>query len=645
MSSEIKDPMWLSQLHDDRTPFHPKPQMRRGEWQTLNGQWDFCKGRGATYNSPAEVVWDCSIRVPFSPETEASGVADQGFYATVWYRRTWEQAPVPPGKRILVQFAAVDWQAVVWVNGRRVCSHQGGFTPFCADITHALVEGPVQEIVVRAEDDSLDLEKPRGKQDWKLEPHSIWYPRTTGIWQDVWLETVGETRLGSLQWSSSLKHWDIGLDARLIECGSGEDEVTSQTNNSHKPALKLNVKLSVAGELIAEDRYAVVAGEVHRRIALSDPGIDDSRNTLLWSPNSPTLIDAVVELFSATGELLDRVESYTAIRSVTTEGDRFLLNGRPLPLRLVLDQGYWKETGLTPPGDDALRRDIELVRRLGFNGVRKHQKIETERFLYLADRAGLLVWEEMPSAYRYTTRSINRLTREWLEVLERDRSHPCIITWVPFNESWGVPDLPDSSAQRHYVQALYHLTKAIDPSRPVIGNDGWESVATDLVGIHDYDDQPARIRQRYGLNDIETKLWKHERPGGRVLTLGGRDVNTNQPIMLTEFGGIAYGGDRQETWGYSRSGSAEDFLDRYSKLLEAVRSLPALAGFCYTQLTDTYQEVNGLLYIDRTPKAPLELLSQATSGVASIIEHHPPEANWDDADPVQAPHFRAGVKP
>ena len=408
--------------------------------------------------------------------------------------------------------------------------------------------------------------------------------------------------------------------------------------------LKLNVRLTVGDQVIAEDRYAVVAGEVHRRIALSDPGIDDSRNTLLWSPGSPTLIEAEIELRSGGGELLDRVESYTALRSISTQGDKIILNGRPLPLRLVLDQGYWPETGLTPPDDNALRQDIELVRRLGFNGVRKHQKIESERFLHLADRAGLLVWEEMPSAYRYTIKSIDRLSREWLEVLERDRSHPCIIAWVPFNESWGVPDLPESPAQRHYVQGLFHLTKAIDPSRPVIGNDGWESVATDIIGIHDYDDKPERIAVRYGLSDIETKLWKHERPGGRVLTLGGKDVSTDQPIMLTEFGGIAFGGNRQSTWGYSRSQTPEDFLERYQKLLEAVRSLPALAGFCYTQLTDTYQEVNGLLYMDRTPKAPLELLGQATSGLRPELLEHPIETGWREDAPL-GPQVRAAVNP
>ena len=595
-------------------PFHPRPQMRREAWQSLNGQWDFSNGRSHNATTPAAVPWDARIEVPFSPETEASGIHDTGFYTSVWYRRTWEQSPLQTGQRMLVHFEAVDWRSTVWVNGKRVCAHEGGYTPFGADITEALVEGPVQEIVVRAEDDPADLAKPRGKQDWKLEPHSIWYPRTTGIWQEVWLETVNAKRIQALHWTSSLDRWEIGMEAIILGDGEMEAEPANLASQVSKEAMQLSVRLTVGDQLIADDSYAVIAGEVHRRIALSDPGIDDFRNTLLWSPSSPTLIEAELSLRTSAGELLDRMYSYTALRSLATQGDRFVLNGRPLNLRLVLDQGYWLRTGITAPNDEALRTDVNLVKRMGFNGVRKHQKIESARFLYWADRLGLLVWEEMPSAYRYTTQSIHRLTREWLEVLERDRSHPCIVAWVPFNESWGVPDLPDVTAQRSYVQALYYLTKAVDPSRPVIGNDGWESVATDIVGIHDYDEQPKRLGARYGIDDIESKLLRRERPGGRILTLGGENVPCRQPIMLTEFGGIALGGGKDTSWGYSRSASAEQFLDRYTALLETVRNLPALAGFCYTQLTDTYQEVNGLLYADRTPKAPLEAIAQATSG-------------------------------
>jgi beta-galactosidase/beta-glucuronidase len=585
--------------------------MQRVKWVSLNGQWQFSNGRDALYSRPDQVKWETTIEVPFSPETEASGVADTGFYSSVWYRRTWSQVPLGAQERLILRFEAVDWAATVWVNGARVTTHEGGYTPFSADITGFLKVDGEQEVVVRADDDPQDLAHARGKQDWLLEPHSIWYPRTTGIWQTVWLEVVPNTYIRSLHWTCSLERWEIGLEAYVDDAHGAEP----------RPNLELRVQLRNGDQLLAIDTYRVIAGEVHRRIALSDPGVDDFRNNLLWSPWSPKLIDAVIELRTETGFVLDRVRSYTALRQVAAQGDRFILNGRPLNLRLVLDQGYWPQSGLTAPDEAALLRDILLVKRMGFNGVRKHQKIESARYLYWADRLGLLVWEEMPSAYRYTAKSIRRLTKEWLDVLHRDRSHPCIVAWVPFNESWGVPDLPESPAQRHYVQALYHLTKTMDPSRPVIGNDGWESVATDLIGIHDYDENPERIGKRYGVNDLEAQLFKNERPGGRILRLGreGGDACT-QPIILSEFGGIAFGNKQDHIWGYSQTETSEELLERYRALMQVVRNLPALAGFCYTQFTDTYQEANGLLYADRTPKFPFDEIAKATSGSSSSFD-------------------------
>src|SRR5205085_2918471 len=253
--------------------------------------------------------------------------------------------------RLLLHFGAVDYSARVWVNGRIAAEHEGGYTPFYADITDSLnAEGP-QTIVVRAEDDPADLSKPRGKQDWQLHPHSIWYPRTTGIWQSVWLEPVHATHIGAVRWTPSLERWELGFEAWLE--GERRDD------------LHLSVELYAGGKLVADDRYAVIAGEVHRRMALSDPGIDDYRNELLWSPSSPTLIRAKLSLWSGQGELVDEAESYTALRSIGVQGDKFVLNNRPYQLRMVLDQGYWPETGLTAPDDEAFRRDIQMAKAMG----------------------------------------------------------------------------------------------------------------------------------------------------------------------------------------------------------------------------------------------------------------------------------------
>lgn len=594
--------MQLTQLSsdalDDCGRGYPRPQLRRETWYSLNGEWEFAIDDAGGWRAPAEVAWSDRIRIPFSPETPASGIGNTGLYRACWYRRRFE-APLPSGgQRLFLRFCAVDYSASVWVNGAWVGGHRGGYTPFGFDITGLIDPSGSCEVVVRAEDDPHDLAKPRGKQDWQLEPHSIWYPRTTGIWQTVWLEMLPATAIGRLSFTPHLARWEIGVGTWM----TGED----------RKRLRLSVTLTSRGTQLASDSYTVVSGEVHRRIALSDPGVDDSRNELLWSPDSPHLIDAQVELWGERGELLDRAQSYTALRSAAVQGDRFVLNNRPYTLRMVLDQGYWPDTGLTAPDDHALRRDVELAKAMGFNGVRKHQKIEEPRYLYWADRLGLAVWEEMPSAYRFTPDSVERLTGEWMEVISRDYSHPCIVSWVPVNESWGVPNLPDIPSERHYVQALYHLTRTIDYTRPVIGNDGWESVATDIIGIHDYDDRPERMAKRYHAEEVLPRLFKRERPGGRLLVLDGQQKHADLPLMLTEFGGIAYSRERG-TWGYSRCSTPEEFAQSYRALLAVVRELQVFSGFCYTQFADTYQEANGLLFADRTPKIPLAEIASATA--------------------------------
>lgn len=587
---------------------HPRPQLQRDGWEFVDGDWDFALDPDAVWSLPEEVHWDRTITVPFAPETVRSGIGFDGFLRACWYRRSFSASPLREGERLFLNFGAVDYAASVWIDGVRAGSHEGGYTPFSFDITD-LLRGEVHTVVVCAEDNPSDLAKPRGKQDWQLEPHSIWYPRTTGIWQSVWLERRPPTWIDAIRWSSSLSDWDVACEIRLG--GKPQDD------------LRVEVLITVASDgeprLLAHDTYAVIANQVHRRIMLSDPGIDDFRNELLWSPSSPTLMDVSLRLFDRDGIVVDEVLSYTALRSVGVEGDRFILNGRPLPLRLVLDQGYWPESGLTPPDPDALRRDVILTKSMGFNGARKHQKVEDPRYLYWADRLGLLVWEEMPSAYRFTTASIERMVREWTEVVLRDVSHPCIVTWVPFNESWGVPDLPNLPAQRDYVRGVYHLTKALDPSRPVVGNDGWESAATDIIGIHDYEESPETIAQRYRIESDILSILGRARPAGRSLTLPGHE-HSGQPIVLSEFGGIGYSppGQRSGTWGYSRAESPSDLAAQYAELLAAVHGLQLLAGFCYTQFADTYQEVNGLLFADRTPKVPIDRIAVATAGAAEL---------------------------
>ena len=578
---------------------YPRKLLQRENWTSLNGEWQFSFDDQLEYSDPKEVKsWSLKIKVPFAPESKASGIGDTGFHPRCWYQREFQVQK--SDNRVLLHFGAVDYQAKVWLNGFFIGRHEGGHTPFSFDITESLDASGTQVLTVCADDDPHDLSKPRGKQDWQLEPHSIWYPRTTGIWQTVWFEEVSITHIRRIRCSPLLERWEIGCEIFISgPCPKG---------------LKLVARLHHEDKILADDRYEVISQEVHRRIALSDPGIDDFRNELLWSPEKPTLIGIELELW-LDGRCLDRVQSYTALRSVSVNRGRFLLNGRPYQQRLILDQGYWPDTLMTPPSSEALRKDIELVKAAGFNGVRKHQKIEDPEFLYWADVLGLMVWGEMPSAYRFTHTSVERLMKEWMEVIDRDMNHPCVVVWVPFNESWGVPDLADKVAHQNCVQAMYHLTKTLDPTRPCIGNDGWESTATDILGIHDYDDQPERLRKKYpvdrSLSDIITRAW----PGGRVLTVDGYS-HADHPVMLTEFGGIAFVecDNSDAAWGYSLCDSAEDFSRRYEMLLAAVHRIELFCGFCYTQFTDTFQEANGLFRADRTPKFSLNAMARATRG-------------------------------
>jgi beta-galactosidase/beta-glucuronidase len=585
---------------------YPRPQLRRAGWTSLDGEWEFALDPEARWTSPGRVAWSATIRVPFAPETPASGIGNTSFYRACWYRRTFDAPALQSGERLLLHFGAVDYEATVWINGMLVAHHAGGYTPFTADVTEYLAESGPQSVIVRAFDDPDDLTQPRGKQDWLLEPHAIWYPRTTGIWQTVWLERVPAAWLATLNWTSSIDRWEIALAARVA--GDPRDD------------RRLRVRLSIGEQVLSEDTYQVAEhGEVERRIALRDPGIDDARRAFLWSPTAPRLIQAEATLVDARGEVVDAVRSYTALRSVRVDADRLLLNERPVTLRFALDQGYWPTSGLTAPDDASLRRDVLLARAMGFNGVRKHQKLEDPRYLYWADALGLLVWAEMPSVYRFTEQAAGRVTREWTEAITRDAGHPSIVAWVAFNESWGVPDLPTSAAQRHLVDALYHLTSALDGSRPVIGNDGWEHASTDLLTIHDYASDPQTLARRYGDYAMLPDTLARERPAGRVIVLPDHPYR-GQPVLLTEFGGIGYAADSANTWGYTRVTSPQELATAYAHLLATVRDLEPLSGFCYTQFTDTYQEVNGLLYMDRTPKFPLEEIARATRGAVGERE-------------------------
>lgn len=577
---------------------HPRPRLRRPGWRSLDGWWDFRVGDEGGLDRPAS--YPARIRVPFAPESPASGIADPAYHRVLWYRRRLDVSLDDPDRRLVLHLSGIDGRVDVWTDRGRVARLERALAPVEIDLGGASGGSPASLVELRIERDPLDMGAPRGKQDWQPLPHAIWYPRSSGVTRSVWVEAVPRERVLAIDATADLAAFALDLRVRL-------DGVPHGTRVAD--GWRLAVRLAVGDRPLADERWTVTGPEVRRRVQLPDPGIDDARDELLWRPERPTLIDVTATLERA-GEALDAVSSYVALRTVGVDGDAFLLNGRPYRLRLVLDQGYWPEGHRTAPDVEALRRDVELTKALGFNGVRKHQTLEDPRYLAWADRLGLLVWGELPSAYAFGPTTVTQLASTWTAMIESMGGHPCVVAWVAFNESWGVPDLPDRADQRHAVRALYHLARALDPSRPVVGNDGWENVVGDLRTVHDYAADPAVLTARYGTREALAETLERFRPGGRRIVLA--DESVTGPVLLTEFGGV-----RAESgghgWGYAQVDGSDALLTRYRELLAAVNR-SALAGFCYTQLTDTFQEQNGLLTMDRRPKADLAALARATRG-------------------------------
>jgi hypothetical protein len=599
---------------------HPRPQLVRDHWIDLNGAWEFAyddadRGTEEAWYRPGVHVFDRGITVPFPPESRASGIGEPGFHPILWYRRV---LPVPTelgGDRLLLHFGAVDYGAAVWVNGQLAGCHEGGHTPFHFDITTAARSGTELVVVVRAEDLPEDVSQPRGKQAWTLEPGKIWYGRTSGIWQTVWAEIVPEYHVSGLGWSPDLERARVGMDLRLSRPPLG--------------LLRAVVRILLAGQLVAEQSSRLFERDSHLDIALPAAENRQGLDELLWSPSSPTLLDVEIELLADDGKTIDLVRSYFGFRSIEVADGRFILNSGPIYLRLALEQGFWPQSHLAAPSSEALRREVEVVKELGFNGVRVHQKVEDPRFLYWADRLGVLVWSEMPSTYIYSKRALDRTVREWLEVLERDRSHPSIVAWVPINESWGVDYIANREDQAHFASSLYHLTKAVDATRPVISNDGWEHLTSDVWTIHDYSPTGQGILDRYG-GEKELHHSLVGRPWYRRVLLDG-SADRRQPVVLSEIGGFTDAPTPGQPWfGHSTVTSPAQLAGRLQDLISAVCDSSEIAGYCYTQLTDTAQERNGLLDEHRRPKLPLAQLREILGRVSKAVPIE--EVRYDPRD-------------
>jgi beta-galactosidase/beta-glucuronidase len=575
---------------------HPRPQFVRDTWVHLNGEWEFEyddeRIGDREHWRRGDRAFSRRIQVPFAFQSRLSGIGDPDFHDVVWYRRHFEVPDAFRGKRILLHFGAVDYEASVWVNGELVATHEGGHTPFHADITDSLKEGG-NTLVVKAVDYSGDVTLPRGKQYWLKDSAWIFYTRTTGIWQTVWMEAVSPAYLEKVRLTPNIDRKEIEVRT-FVKGMNGRDN------------LRLKVEVSFQGEPVAEDMFRVMNRSESRCIRLDD--LNEHSLGRWWTPERPNLYDVAFTLYEG-DQTVDRVRSYFGMRKISIEGGKLCLNNRPIFLKMVLDQGYFPDGNLTPPSDDAIRRDVELIKAMGFNGARKHQKLEDPRYLYWCDRLGLVVWSEAANAGDYSEEYVHRFTKEWLESVERDYNHPSVIAWVPLNESWGVLNIQIDRQQQQHALAMYHLTKSLDPTRPVVSNDGWEMVATDLLGIHDYEWKREVLEDRYGSMEKALRFM----PAGRRLTVEGFPYD-GQPILVTEFGGIAYKKSAREGWGYSGANNDEDFAERLRAVIHPLLGSGIVQGYCYTQLTDVEQEINGLLTYDREPKIPLELIKAINEG-------------------------------
>lgn len=560
---------------------YPRPQFVRDSYICLNGEWNFrfdCCNEGVTNKWSSGFSGD-PIQVPFSYESALSGIGTDRQYPSVWYCRK-AVFPHSSGEHVLLYFEGCDYLTKLWVNGQYIGRHFGGYTRFCFDITDTLNEE--EALIVIQASDSRDAAQPRGKQRWLSENYDCWYTQTTGIWKTVWAEVVDRDHLEDVKITPLFDEDSVMFQYKIA--GAAEDK------------LELETVVLFDDVLVYQGKEQVLRPFFARTVSLV--GDFSKWKVKYWSPEKPNLYDVEFRLYRG-GALIDRVGSYFGIRKISADSKRVTLNNQEIYLKMVLDQGYWENGLLTPPDEDAIVLDLEKALKYGFNGIRKHQKIEDERFYYWADVLGVMVWCESPSAYEFRTDTVKRTTTEWLSIVEQHYNHPSVIAWVPFNESWGVPKVYTDGKQQNFVQGIYHLTKTVDGTRPVIGNDGWEHTATDILTLHDYAPDGDTLLRHW--NHRERVITGEEAFNDERFALAQGHAYEGQPIVLSEFGGIAY--KSEKGWGYGQTeNSEEDFLARFRSLIEAVAKLDFVCGFCYTELTDVQQEMNGLMDMRRQEK-------------------------------------------
>ena len=585
---------------------YPRPQFVRNQWENLNGTWDFAfddQNVGEAEKWYQNFPESRPIQVPFTYETVLSGIHDETRHDNIWYHRTIAvDGSRLASNRYILHFEGSDFVTKLWVNGQYAGSHRGGYARFSFDITDLVRDGENQ-LAVKVED-SFDLQYPRGKQRWKDQNFGVMYVQTTGIWKTVWSEYVSNAHLAGVKMTPDLQHASLALEVDI-------NAADAQMNGE----LWLEVSISYQDHPVNRICTALIDPlQEHLRMCLnlySEVSNTDEATVKTWSPDHPNLYDIAFRLFSK-DQILDEVGSYFAMREIRIEGNQVLLNGSPLYQRLLLDQGYWKDSLLTPPSEDALVEDTDKILAMGFNGVRKHQKIEDERFLYWCDKKGLLVWSEMAANFLFSDSAIVEFTEEWLQIVKQNYNHPCIIVWTPFNESWGITNIKHRRDQQDLTRAIYYLTKSIDPYRPVITNDGWEHTISDIITIHDYGQNADALRNQFMEHKDEILSDQAFTRSLRAAFADGFSYQ-GQPVIISEYGGIAIKSGIPG-WGYGNMVTKDEFLPRFQSITAAIKQIPYVCGYCYTQVTDVQQEINGMMDMERNFKVDPALIRKINLG-------------------------------
>ncbi len=587
-------------------PEHPEPQWERKNWVNLNGTWEFeidCGCSGEERGLVEAPGLSGTITVPFCPESKLSGVGHKDFMNCVWYKKTLSfEKKALEGKRVLFHIGACDYDTKIWVNGSLAGTHRGGYTPICVDITAYITDGD-NLVTIAAYDDIRSFKQPGGKQSAKYDSYRCYYTRTTGIWQTVWYEIVPENYMKYAKITPDLANGSVAIDLEL--CGQGS----------------LKAEVYYKGKLVgsASKKQKSVTAQLEVSLSEIHP----------WELGNGQLYDLVLT-FGA-----DEVKSYFGLRTVEMKDGKFLLNGKSVFQRLVLDQGYYHDGLTTAPSEAALIKDIELGLMAGFNGARMHQRVFEPRYLYHADRLGYMVWGEYGSwSFDITElEAVALFLPQWQESVRRDYNHPALITWCPFNETWDTThhhhEKQGKEQCNDVIRIIYEQTKLLDPTRPCVDASGNYHVKTDIYDVHNYEQDPAILKASY--DRLFTENYLVDRHSERLMLgrikEGYRQQWKGEPVCVSEYGGIGFKlqdndftGDRKVSWSYGKTTSSyEEFYARYEGLTTALLDNPKLFGFCYTQLTDVEQEQNGLFdYVTRTPKFDMAVISEINKRKAAI---------------------------